>query len=367
MLTNQELTRYRRQISLAEVGVGGQHKLKAASVLIIGAGGLGAPIILYLAAAGIGKIAICDGDVVELSNLHRQVIYTEREIGLSKAAIAAQRAKELNSDIECVSINQPFTENSVGLVQDYDVVIDGSDNFTARYLANQAAVKYGKPLISASLFKFSGQVGLFNHNGSACYQCLYPIPPSDEDVPNCNEAGVIGAVAGVLGSLAASETIKLILNAVASTFHPLVVFDSVDLNFKKYQIDRDKDCACCSGQAALIPRTLNPASSEDVLAITAAELKKLQSAASVILIDVRTNLERTSLGCIAGDIHIPIENIAKAPIENADQAPIVVYCQHGIRSQVAALQLRNRGFAKVYSLEGGIESWLDSQSRDLNG
>ncbi len=243
-LTSEEIKRYNRHMVLEEVGEVGQKKLKASSVLIIGAGGLGSPLGMYLAAAGIGKIGIVDFDKVSYSNLQRQILFSEGDVNQSKAEIAKERLLEINPALEVVSYNVKLSaENAIEILKEYDVIADGSDNFSTKYLVNDACVLLGKPLVYGSVLKFEGQVSVFDSKTGPCYRCLYPEPPAD--VPSCEEAGVLGVLPGIIGSIQANEVIKLILNKGDSLTGRLLMLDSLQMKFKEFKFDKNPDCPVC--------------------------------------------------------------------------------------------------------------------------
>ncbi len=354
-MTNEEQKRYNRHILLPEIGMEGQEKLKKSSVFVIGAGGLGCPVLLYLAAAGVGKIGIADFDVVDESNLQRQILYTTEDIGLSKAEQAKQRLALLNPFIKIEAHKIKISrENILELLKEYDVVIDGSDNFATRYLVNDACVILNKPLVFGSIFKFEGQVSVFNYKGGPTYRCLYPEPPKDGEVPNCSEIGVMGVLPGITGTLQANEVIKIITGAGAVLSGKLVMFDALSMNFNtisfkvipenrsiKELIDYEVFCGVSESKTDQI---------------SAQELKlKIEQGILFQLVDVRNEeeFERFNIG---GKL-IPLSELEGRRNEISSDTEIVLICQSGKRSEKAAEILKKYKLDKIYNLAGGLNSW----------
>lgn len=345
--------RYQRQMILPELGTEGQAQLQRSSVLCIGAGGLGSPALLYLAAAGVGKIGVCDFDKVELHNLQRQILFTQHDLGTSKTTTAMEKLARLNKDIMIVPHEEQLTaENAERLFSQYDVIIDGSDNFDTKFLSADAAYKCGKPLIYASILGFEGQIATFDAPTTACYRCLYQSAPT-EHVPNCAEAGVIGAIAGILGSIQALEAIKLCLrpmnNELETLAGKMLTLDARNYAIRTVNIAKDTACPLCSKPQATI------------------QLKKLHSAGAncstwnnSIVIDVREK-DEWDAGHIANAMHLPLSEIqagtAWTKKLEQDQA-YVLYCQRGRRSKTAMEIFKKNGFEKVSDIPGGYQEFM---------
>ncbi len=354
-MTPEELKRYNRHILLPEIGLEGQEKLKNASVLVVGAGGLGCPVLLYLTAAGVGKLGIADFDVVDESNLQRQVLYTREDIGLPKAVQAKRRLLQLNPFVQIqpypVKINR---ENVLDLFKEYDIIVDGSDNFATRYLVNDACVLLNKPLVFGSIFKFEGQVSVFNYKEGPTYRCLYPEPPKEGDVPNCSEIGVIGVLPGIIGTLQANEVIKLITGIGEVLSGKLLMFDALSMAFTtiafgmvaenkfiKELIDYEVFCGV---------------SSVSIKEISSEELKqKLHRSEDFQLVDVRTEDEFTLFNI--GGILLPLSELERRREELLKDIEVVLICQSGKRSKIAAEILEEYGYQKVVSLKDGLNGW----------
>ena len=363
ILSAEEMERYARHLSLSEVGLAGQEKLKKARVLLIGAGGIGSPAAYYLAAAGVGNIGIIDHDLVDRSNLQRQILFTTEDIGKSKAEIAKLRISALNPNIHATAYPLHLTsQNAHRIIADYDVVLDGSDNYQTRYLVGDVTAELRKPLVSSSIYQFIGQLGVFNVGGGPCYRCLYPEPPPEKLIPNCAEAGVLGVTAGVMGSLAANEIIKLILGMGAPLSENLLMFDSLRGELKKYSIARHPECLICEKHQAFssLPRYDEPSTCKAVPEVTPIQLKALMGDESVVLLDVRELWER-EISQIHPSLHIPLGDIVETHLPFSVNQSIVVYCKVGVRSLHAAKILRQLGYTNVSHLEGGIMAWSLTQ------
>lgn len=370
-LSPAELNRYSRHLLLPEVGMEGQERLKRAKVLVCGAGGLGAPVLLYLAAAGVGTLGVVDYDHVERSNLQRQIIYCDDEVGLSKADRAVSRLEQLNPHISldrhALHINQ---DNIEPLVAQYDIIVDGTDNFSTRYLVSDAAALAKKPYIYGSIYRFDGQASVFSPPQGPCYRCLFPTPPAPDAVPNCAEGGVLGVLAGTIGSIQATECLKLILGRGESLAGRLLLYDALAMQFDVLLIDKNPDCPLC-GTEPTITRAMetvaacsssmqelqNSAAEEQSLApkdLSPAQFESMRTeAVDVRLIDVRNPAE-FQLGHLK-DAELMTLNELQSHIHKLkkDQT-ILVYCRSGMRSGQAASILRDCGFLKVYSLAGGL-------------
>jgi adenylyltransferase/sulfurtransferase len=363
-LSPAELSRYSRHILLEEIGVAGQQRLAAARVLVIGAGGLGSPAALYLAAAGIGTLGIADLDRVEEHNLQRQLLHDTAAIGESKVASAARRLRALNPHIRVVEHGDGITAaNAVELFSNYDLIVDGTDNFSVRYLNNDAAFFAGKPLIFGSVFKFDGQVSVFAPaRGGPCYRCLFPNPPAAGSVPGCGEAGVLGALCGAIGSLQALEAIKLVTGIGDPLTGRLLTYDALSQRFETLSLPRDPACPLCGAHPSI--RSLEApaarAPDEHPLEISVAEAKqRLDSAgAAAVLIDVREPWE-TRICRIEGSIFIPLRQIPEHVATLPRDRHLLILCHHGVRSRQVTDFLRARGFHSVTNIAGGIAAWAD--------
>jgi sulfur-carrier protein adenylyltransferase/sulfurtransferase len=365
-LSAEELGRYSRHLIMPEVTLSGQRRLKAARVLCIGAGGLGSPSALYLAAAGVGTIGIIDFDDVDLSNLQRQILHGTKDIGRSKLESARDRLRDINPEVEIELHECRFSsENASHLVAQYDVVVDGSDNFPTRYLSNDVCVFARKPNVYGSVFRFEGQTTVFApHLGGPCYRCLFPEPPPPDSVPNCAQAGVLGVLPGIIGMLQAIETIKLIVGIGEPLVGRLLHFDALKIKFRELNLRRDPECPVCGEN----PTIFSPidyeqfcgARNEDAIpTISAHELKRQMDAREPFeLIDVREAFEY-EIARIDGAKLIPLGEIAERANELQRERSIVVHCHSGQRSAEAVRLLQQRGFANVYNLEGGIDAWSD--------
>jgi adenylyltransferase/sulfurtransferase len=365
-LNVEELQRYSRHLIMPEVTSEGQNRLKAARVLCIGAGGLGSPVALYLAAAGVGTLGIVDFDDVDLSNLQRQILHGTKDIGRSKLESARDRLHDINPQIETELHKCRFSsENASQLVTRYDVVVDGSDNFPTRYLSNDVCVFAHKSNVYGSVFRFEGQTTVFApHLGGPCYRCLFPEPPPPESVPNCAQAGVLGVLPGIIGMLQAIETLKLILGIGEPLVGRLLHFDALKVKFRELNLRRDPQCPVCGEN----PTIFSPidyeqfcgASDEGTIPeMSPNELKRrMDSGEPFELIDVREPFEY-EIARIDGAKLVPLGEISERLDELSGEQPIVVHCHSGKRSAQAARLLQQRGFANVYNLEGGIDAWSD--------
>jgi thiazole biosynthesis adenylyltransferase ThiF len=356
MLTAAELARYSRQITLPELGLEGQRRLSEASVLIVGAGGLGSPVALYLAAAGVGRIGIVDDDKVEPSNLHRQIVHTTADVGRSKAESAAETIKQLNPNVRVDVIAKRIDSSSASnMIADYDLIVDGSDNYATRYAINDACAKAGKPWVYGSVERFSGQVALFGTPNGPCYRCLYPEPPAPGSTASCEEIGVLGAVPGVIGSLQAVEALKWIAKIGDAHGTRLLQFDFLNGQVRTVIIDKDPSCAAC-GKTAAKPDTKPTRAAPVRDNMTPAEAAHLLKAPDApLLLDVRERWE-WSRTRIEGAKLLPLSELEQG-VETLDRAkPLIVYCHHGTRSSMAAEWLRSLGF-QATNMVGGIDRW----------
>ena len=371
-LTNEEFQRYSRHLIMPEVGVTGQQRLKAARVLCVGAGGLGAPASLYLAAAGVGTIGIVDFDVVDASNLQRQVLFSINDVGRPKVEAARDRLQGVNPSAKIITHEMALkSSNALQLFADYDVIVDGADNFPTRYLVNDACVISGKPNAYGSIFRFDGQASVFATKGGPCYRCLYPEPPPPGLVPSCAEGGVLGVLPGIIGVIQATEAIKLILGAGDPLIGRLLLFDALKMSFRTLKLQRDPTCPVCGDNPtvkALIDYEqfcgiLPPSENADEGAeMTVEELKaKMDRQEPFFLLDVRETNEY-EISRIAGSTLIPLGELPRrlAELPQGPDAPeIVVQCKMGGRSAKAVNLLREKGFTRSKNLTGGILAWID--------
>jgi len=363
MLTPDELKRYNRHLILPEIGEEGQIRLKDAGVLLVGAGGLGAPAALYLAAAGVGRLGLVDFDTVDETNLQRQVIFTTGDAGKPKAETARDRLHDLNPYIHIDA--HPVRlggGNAMDILKDYDVVIDGSDNFATKYLLNDACVLSGKPDVYGSVLRFEGQASVFGIPGKPCYRCLFPEPPPPDAVPTCAEAGVLGALPGIVGTIQALEVIKLILGKGQSLAGRLLLVDTLTMKFREVEVPANPDCPLC-GQNRTITAPVDydefcsgRTDATEFREMEPAELKaKLDAGEEFTLLDVRDPYE--SRICTIGGNLIPLNRLTELADSLNRSAPLVVYCHVGIRSAFAVRYLQSIGFKQVYNLRGGIHAW----------
>jgi adenylyltransferase/sulfurtransferase len=370
-LSQQEILRYSRHLIMPEVGMDGQLKLKAAKVLLIGTGGLGAPLGLYLTAAGVGRLGLVDFDVVDFTNLQRQVTFTTQDVGKRKIEAARDRLQGLNPEIQIDTHEVKLTsENALTILRDYDIIVDGTDNFPTRYLVNDACVLLGKPNVYGSIFRFEGQATVFALDDGPCYRCLYPEPPPPGLVPSCAEGGVLGVLPGIVGSIQANETIKLIIGRGESLKGRLLIFDALKMKFRELRLRKNPDCPICGthrtvtklidyeefcglrGQEAQQPAAQVPE-------IEPVELKrKLDAGEDVFILDVREPHEYQI--CHLNGHLIPLGDLPKRVSELDSARTIVAHCRSGMRSAQAVEFLRTAGFRKVWNLKGGILAWSDT-------
>jgi adenylyltransferase/sulfurtransferase len=371
-LNVEELQRYSRHLIMPEVTSEGQNRLKAARVLCIGAGGLGSPAALYLAAAGVGTIGIVDFDEVDLSNLQRQILHGTKDIGRGKLESARDRLHDINPQVEIELHKCRFAgDNAAGLVAGYDVIVDGSDNFPTRYLSNDVCVFARKPNVYGSVFRFEGQTTVFApHLGGPCYRCLFPEPPSPESVPNCAQAGVLGVLPGIIGMLQTVEALKLILGIGESLVGRLLHFDALKVKFRELNVRRDPQCPVCGENPSIFSpidyeQFCGLRDEEAIPEMSPHELKRWTEAGKTFdLIDVREPFEY-EIARINGSKLIPLGEITERLDELERERPIVVHCHSGMRSAQAVRLLQQRGFTKVYNLEGGIDAWSDQIDPDI--
>ena len=370
-LSPDELARYARHLILPEVGIEGQTKLKSSSVLLIGLGGLGSPLAMYLAAAGIGRIGLVDADLVDLSNLQRQIIHTSERVGVAKVDSAAAAIRAINPHVEVASHREWFTrENAFQLAGDYDLLIDGTDNFATRYLVNDVSVLLGKPNCYGSIYRFEGQATVFNYSGGPCYRCLFPEPPPAGLIPNCAEAGVLGVLPGLVGTIQATEAIKVLLQEETTLSGRLLLIDALEMRFRELEISRNPDCAICGKSPTIreLPEyemvscqteqgsQSNEPTHTSVPTLTVEELHARKSRGEpFFLLDVREPFEQQI--CQLGGHLIPLKQLDERLDELPRDQPLVVHCKLGGRSETAVRLLRGHGFTNAINLEGGIIAW----------
>ena len=381
-LSPKELSRYARHLSLPEVGRQGQTRLKNSRVLIVGVGGLGSPVALYLAAAGVGTLGLVDFDEVDITNLQRQILHGTEEIGKPKLESAKKRISSVNPNVQIVKHSCRLdSHNALEILENYDVVVDGTDNFPTRYLVNDACVLLGKPNVYGSIFRWEGQVSVFAKDGGPCYRCLFREPPPPGLVPNCAEAGVLGVLPGVVGSLQALEVIKLILDEGDSLVGRLLIFDALELKWREVKLKRNPDCPVCGDeptQKELIDYDvfcgLQGEQSEDprdslkrFCEMEPSQLKdQLGSNNPPFVLDVRESFEWdiVNLGDF-GSYLIPLGELDQRIDEIPDNREIVVHCRSGVRSAKAANILADNGFSGLHNLSGGILGWIDEVDKSL--
>ena len=363
-LTPRERERYSRHLLLPEVGEEGQRRLKRARVLCVGAGGLGSPAALYLAAAGVGTLGIVDFDVVDFSNLQRQIIHGTADVGRSKLESAQARIEALNPEVRVEAFDAHFSvTNAKALVEAFDVVVDGTDNFPARYLVNDACVMYGRPNAWGSIFRFEGQASVFAAPGGPCYRCLHPEPPPAGLVPSCAEAGVLGVLPGIIGTIQATEALKLILGIGDPLIGRFLVYDALKMRFRELKLPKDPDCPVC-GVHPTITSLRAAAASCDVRSaaqpsLTVRELKaRLDAGQPPLILDVREPSE-AAICRLPGSRLIPLGELPRRLDEVDRAAEIVVYCKSGGRSERAVALLREKGYARTFNLTGGILRWIN--------
>jgi molybdopterin/thiamine biosynthesis adenylyltransferase/rhodanese-related sulfurtransferase/molybdopterin converting factor small subunit len=373
VLTNDEVKRYSRHLIMPEVGVDGQRKLKAAKVLCIGAGGLGSPVAMYLAAAGVGTLGIVDFDVVDFSNLQRQILHGTPDVGRPKLASAKDKLHALNPEIEIQTFETALSsQNALKLFEPFDIIVDGTDNFPTRYLVNDACVLTGKPNAYGSIFRFEGQASVFATKDGPCYRCLYPEPPPPGLVPSCAEGGVLGVLPGLIGVIQATETVKLIMGIGEPLIGRFLIYDALRMRFRELKLRKDPDCPVCGTHptvtklidyeqfCGIVPAAPEPAAIvNQATEITSVELKqRLDRGDKLKIVDVREPNEY-QINRIAGSELIPLGDVPKRYNELNPEDEVVVHCKMGGRSAKAADFLRSVGFKRVLNLKGGILDWID--------
>jgi sulfur-carrier protein adenylyltransferase/sulfurtransferase len=363
-LTPRERQRYSRHLLLPEVGEAGQRRIKAARVLCVGAGGLGSPAALYLAAAGIGTLGLVDFDVVDLSNLQRQIMHGTPDVGRSKLESARSRIEALNPEVHVETFDAPFSvANAKTLVDAFDVIVDGTDNFPARYLVNDACVIYGKPNAWGSIFRFEGQASVFAAPGGPCYRCLHPEPPPAGLVPSCAEAGVLGVLPGIIGTIQATEALKLILGIGDPLVGRFLVYDALKMRFRELKLPKDPDCPVCGVRPSITTLRESAAACDaptgDVHELSVRDLKaRIDAGRAPLILDVREPAEVAICG-ISGSRRIPLGELPRRLGELDPSAEIVVHCKAGGRSALAVALLREKGFTRASNMTGGILSWIN--------
>ena len=372
-LSNQEVARYSRHLIMPEVGMEGQLKLKASSVLCIGAGGLGSPVAMYLAAAGVGRIGIVDFDIVDYSNLQRQVIHGTPDVGRLKLDSASDRLNAINPEIHVETHNEALSSsNALRLLGGYDVIVDGTDNFPTRYLVNDACVLLGKPNVYGSIFRFEGQASVFATKDGPCYRCLYPEPPPPGLVPSCAEGGVLGILPGVVGTIQATEAVKLIIGVGEPLINRFMIYDALRMKFRELKLRKDPECPVCGDTPSVTElidyelfcgMTVDPvvtkSSSDSDEEISVEQLKlELDGDDDLFLLDVREP-EEFQICRIPGSTLIPLSELPSRLVELEGRSEMVVHCKSGVRSAKAVKLLREAGFKKAKNLSGGILRWID--------
>jgi len=369
-LSNEEIARYSRHLIMPEVALDGQKKLKAAKVLTVGTGGLGSPLALYLAAAGVGTIGIVDFDVVDESNLQRQIIHGTSDVGRPKVESAYDKLKDINPNVEVRVHEEALTsENALEIFEDYDVIVDGTDNFPTRYLVNDACVLLGKPNVYGSIFRFEGQASVFYAEEGPCYRCLYPEPPPPGLVPSCAEGGVLGILPGAIGTIQATETVKLILGIGEPLIGRLLLYDALTMRFREMKLRKDPDCPICGENPTVtelidyqefcgIPQANAAEQENGVPEITVEELKqKIDKGEDINVLDVREphEYEVANIGVRL----IPLGELPQRLAELEQDDILAIHCKTGARSARAVKLLQDAGFQNVYNVKGGITAWSE--------
>ena len=376
-LSREEILRYSRHLLIPEVGLDGQRKLKNSSVLIVGTGGLGSPVSLYLAAAGIGRIGLVDYDVVDSSNLQRQVIHGTSTVGMLKVDSAKAKLLDLNPGIQIDVYNEPYTsENALRIARDYDIILDGTDNFPTRYLTNDVAVFLGKPNVYASIYRFDGQVSVFYAKEGPCYRCLFPEPPPPGLVPSCAEGGVLGVLPGTIGTLQATEALKVLLGIGDPLIGKLLLYNALDMSFDFVKLKKNPNCRVCGPNADIkelidyeefcgVPSHDHEEGSAGAgWDITAPELAERVKINHLKLLDVREPHE-LQISALPNAVNIPLGQLAARLSELDSADDMVVFCKAGTRSARALELLASAGFKKVKNLKGGINAWAREVDQNL--
>jgi adenylyltransferase/sulfurtransferase len=374
MMTKEQYLRYGRHLIMPEVGLEGQEKINAAKVLLIGAGGLGSPSALYLAASGVGEMTIIDPDVVDLSNLQRQIIHDTSSVDVPKAESAKRRIAEINPNVKVNAIVDTINNNNVReLVRNHDIVVDGTDNFQTRYMVNDACIFENKLNVYGSIFRFDGQSTVFCSPDGPCYRCLYPEPPPPGMVPSCAEGGVLGILPGIIGVMQATEAIKLIIGKGKPLVGRLLLYDALEMKFRELKIRKDPSCPVCSANPTITELQdyeyfcgIDSSADEGPMeAMTAQQLKQaVDSGKKVTLLDVREPHE-WDIARLEGAVNIPLDTLPGRLNELDTADDIVVYCHHGMRSAKAINALRKFGFTKLTNLAGGIDAWAANVDTEM--
>ena len=369
-LSNEEIARYSRHLIMPEVALDGQKKLKQARVLTIGAGGLGAPLAMYLAAAGVGTLGIVDFDVVDESNLQRQIIHGTSDVGRPKMESARDRINDINPNVNVEGFEEPLSsENALDIFKDFDIIVDGTDNFPTRYLVNDASVLLGKPNVYGSIFRFEGQASVFYAEEGPCYRCLYPEPPPPGLVPSCAEGGVLGILPAAIGTIQATETVKLILGIGEPLIGRLLLYDALGMSFREMKLRKDPNCPVCGDNPTVtelidyqefcgIPQAAAQEQENEIPEVTVEELKKrLDNGEGLSVLDVREphEYEVANIGARL----IPLGELPDRLEELDKDAPLAVHCKTGGRSAKAVKILQNAGFQNAFNVQGGITAWSE--------
>ncbi|HYG22683.1 MAG TPA: molybdopterin-synthase adenylyltransferase MoeB [Verrucomicrobiae bacterium] len=371
-LNNDEIRRYSRHLILPEVGMAGQKKIRSTSVLCIGAGGLGSPIAMYLAAAGIGKLGIVDFDTVDYSNLQRQILHTDSDVGRSKAESAQQTIAGINPNVEVVLHKTRISsENALDLIRPYDIVVDGTDNFPTRYLTNDACVLLNKPNVYGSIFRFEGQASVFApHLGGPCYRCLYPEPPPPGMVPSCAEGGVLGVLPGIIGCIQTTEILKLALGKGESLVGRLLLFNALDMKFRELRLRKDPACPLCGENptikelidyemfCGITPEPAEPQSNPDEVTVQDMKQALENPALGIKVIDVREP-DEYEIAHVQGVPLVPLSQLNQLFTELDPNQQYYIHCKAGVRSMKALQFLREQGFKYLKSVKGGITAWSE--------
>jgi adenylyltransferase/sulfurtransferase len=374
-LRTEQFERYRRHLSLTEIGVEGQTRLLGSRVLLIGAGGLGCPLAQYLAAAGVGTIGIIDFDRVDASNLQRQILYTTADVGRPKVEVARERIEAMNPDVEVHTHAVALTsENAMELFADYDVIVDGTDNFPTRYLSNDACVLLGKPNVHGSVFQFDGQATVFDARHGPCYRCLYPEPPPPGSVPSCAEGGVLGVLPGLIALIQATETVKIVSGIGEPLYGRLVQYDALRMEFNEFRLKKDPKCPVCGDQPSVTELIdyqgfcgMSGEDEAEIAELSAAAVHSMQERGDdFLLLDVREP-DEFMRARIEGSKLIPLGEFEDhlAEIRDWKERPVVVYCHHGGRGAKACRLLSDAGFIRVTNLTGGIDAWSLTVDADV--
>jgi sulfur-carrier protein adenylyltransferase/sulfurtransferase len=369
-LSNEEIARYSRHLIMPEVALDGQKRLKQARVLTVGAGGLGSPLALYLAAAGVGTLGIVDFDVVDESNLQRQIIHGTSDLGRPKMASAREKIEDINPNVKVEAFEEALTsENALEIFEDFDVIVDGTDNFPTRYLVNDACVLKGKPNVYGSIFRFEGQASVFYAEEGPCYRCLYPEPPPPGLVPSCAEGGVLGVLPGAIGTIQATETVKLLLGIGEPLIGRLLLYDALSMRMREMKLRKDPNCPICGENPTVtelidyqefcgIPQAQQAGQADGVPEITVRDLKaKLDNGGGVSVLDVREphEYEVANIGARL----IPLGELPERLVELGKDETLAVHCKTGGRSARAVQLLKEAGFQDVYNVKGGITAWSE--------